>query len=392
MPEDAPSPQRIDVAAVRRAHPVAEVVARYRVALRPVGRALVGRCPLHDDRTHPNLHVYPESDLAGGNWFCYRCDVGGDVIELVQRLERLSFLDAVAHLEGGRSTTASRRADNSAGVPPVVARAAGAFTAARPADETGGLIPSAAAPERPAPLDPAARACLDTAIALYHRRLLADGRALAYVERRGIDRETIRRFRVGYAAGELTAALRRANLPTDAAVRAGLLTADGREFLRGRVVVPELRDGAPLWAVGRALDADAAGLKYLGLPGRKPLLGLGAAAGAPEVCLVEGPFDALALAAWGVPAVALVGTHVRGDVLAELAGFERVYLVLDADGPGHKATAVLRRALGPRAVALSLAGIRGVKDPADLVLLPDGRERLERRLRAAAGWAAGRAR
>ena len=48
---------RIDVAALKRGHPVVEVVTGYGIELRPVGRALVGRCPLHDDGGRPNLHV-----------------------------------------------------------------------------------------------------------------------------------------------------------------------------------------------------------------------------------------------------------------------------------------------------------------------------------------------
>jgi DNA primase len=191
---------------------------------------------------------------------------------------------------------------------------------------------------------------------------------------------------VGYASGELAAGLRRRGLPVEAARRVGLLTPTGREFLRGRVVVPEVRDGRPVWLVGRALDDDAARrAKYLGLPGRKPLLGWEAAlaGGAPEVCLVEGPFDALVLATWGVPALALVGTHARAEILRELERFERVYLVLDADAAGREGAAVLRAALGPRAVPVSLAGIRVVKDVADLAAHPRGRALFDGRLRAA---------
>jgi DNA primase len=51
--------RRVDTAALKSAHPIADVVARYGVDLRPCGRTLVGRCPFHADQGRPNLTVYP---------------------------------------------------------------------------------------------------------------------------------------------------------------------------------------------------------------------------------------------------------------------------------------------------------------------------------------------
>jgi DNA primase len=376
-PPDAADPVGwVDPEALKRAHPVAGVVARCGGAQRRSGRALVGRCPFHPDGGRPNLYVYPETD----SWWCYRCDVGGDALDFLALLEGLDFLGAAARL-------AKLPAEPATG--PGASRLRGAHHL----PETPPLARAAAPGEAPPPgrsaaggTSPEEHACLAAAVEVYHRRLLADARALAYVAGRGVDPPTLRRFRVGYAAGELAAELRRRGLPLEAAQDVGLLTRSGREFLRGRVVVPEVRDGRPVWLVGRALDAaGAARAKYLGLPGRKPLLGWEAAlaAGAPEVCLVEGPFDALVLAAWGVPALALVGTHARAEALRELERFERIYVVLDADAAGREGTAALRAALGDRALPVSLAGLRGAKDVADLAALPNGRALFDGRLRAA---------
>src|SRR5207245_2152651 len=63
---------RINIETLKRAHPIADVVASYGIELRRVGAALVGRCPFHQDGGHPNLHVYPS-----GRWICYRCDQRG---------------------------------------------------------------------------------------------------------------------------------------------------------------------------------------------------------------------------------------------------------------------------------------------------------------------------
>lgn len=337
---------RIDTHALKRDHAVDLVVARYGIDLRQAGRALVGRCPFHPDGGRPNLHVYP----GNGSWYCYRCAVGGDVISFVERVERLGFRDAVDRL----------RATGGAGL---AARA--------PTLRPGRRLRGRRAPAAGWGHDE--RACLAAAVELYHNRLLTEPGALAYLERRGLERATIERYRIGYAAGgELAAYLRWRRLPAGAAVRAGLLGRRGREFLAGRVVVPEFRGGQPVWLVGRTIDPDASGPKYLGLPGPKPVFGWEEAAGSASVTLVEGVFDWLNLRQWDLPALALVGTYVRPEVLRELgARFRRCFLALDADEAGGEAAVAIERVLGSKAVRVSLPA--GVKDVADLALEPEGR-------------------
>jgi hypothetical protein len=141
-------------------------------------------------------------------------------------------------------------------------------------------------------------------------------------------------------------------------------------------VVPEQRQGWPVWLIGRQLDAHAPvsnqDRKYLGLPGRKPLLGWeeAVAAGPSRVTVVEGPLDWLALRAWGVPALGLCGSFVRPVVLEGLRRFDRVYLALDADDGGDRGSHVLLAALGERAVRVRLP--QGCKDVAELAPRPDG--------------------
>jgi len=60
---------RVGTAALKLAHPIAEVVAQYRVELKRQGRAMVGKCVFHPDTGRPNLHVYADSQ----SWRCYRC-------------------------------------------------------------------------------------------------------------------------------------------------------------------------------------------------------------------------------------------------------------------------------------------------------------------------------
>ena len=336
---------RTEIDAIKRTRPIADVITGYGIDLRPSGRALVGRCPFHPDGGRPNLHVYP----ASASFYCFRCAAGGDVFSFIQRIEGVDFLTAVERVDGRGSCRAA--------LPNLPARPPSSSHRGR----TAGRME----------WGPDERACLAAAVELYQNRLLGDCTALAYVAERGIDQRTIERCRLGYAAGgELPAYLRWRRLPVQAAMRIGLLGHGGRETMAGRVVVPEIRAGQPIWMVGRTADPSADGPRYLGLPGRKPLLGWESARGSRTVFVVEGPFDWLTLRSWDLPALALVGTHVRPAALHALTHFERIYLTLDNDDAGQAAAGAINAALGNRAMSIQLPG---VKDVADLAVLPDGR-------------------
>jgi DNA primase len=347
----------IDTEAVRRQHRLADVVADYGIELRRSGSTLVGRCPFHADGGRPNLTVYGRS----GRWVCYRCGERGDVIGFVQRIERLGFRDAVARL-GATDAEDPRHRPRTRPAPPVRLRRAH--------------------------LGPAELEVLAAAVELYANRLLTEERALAYLAGRGFERPLLERYRVGYVTGgELVAYLRWRGLPLAPAVRVGLLDRDGREVLGGRVVVPERRQGWPVWLIGRQLDAhgfdNQRDPRYLGLPGRKPLLGWeeAVAAGPDRVTVVEGPLDWLALRAWRVPGLALCGSLVRPAALEGLRRFARVYLALDADQGGDRGSEVLLASLGERARRVHLPA--GCKDAAELAPRSDGARVFVAALRAA---------
>src|SRR3954470_15024202 len=89
--------QRFDVAAIKQAHPITELVLAYGVELCSRGRALIGRCPFHDDGGRPNLYVYP----ATQSWYCFRCAIGGAVSDSVGRGENVGCAVAWERLGHG---------------------------------------------------------------------------------------------------------------------------------------------------------------------------------------------------------------------------------------------------------------------------------------------------
>ncbi|MDT7858226.1 DNA primase [Rubrivirga sp. S365] len=328
------------VDASKRAVRLSDLAARY-TDLRPAGGgALLGLCPLHEERT-PSFRV----DDERGQFKCFGCGKAGDHLDLLQERERLSFPEAVREL----------------------ARVGGVDL---PHDDGG---PGVVAPDGPAERR---RRALAFAGRFYHGQLAqsqAGAPARVYLRRRGFAPPVLRRFGVGYAPrqGEARAA-RLAASPTPLAaaaalegvaledlVAAGLVRESRRagggyyEVFRGRIVFPVLDPvrGHVLGFAGRRLDRAGSAQddrcpKYVntseecGYDKREALFGLHqarrSAFGSGQAVLVEGYADVLALHQAGVTsAVAAGGTAFTAEQAAALRRLgERVLVVYDADAGG----------------------------------------------------------
>ena len=79
-----------DIAAIRERVQIEDVVGDY-VQLRRAGAdSLKGLCPFHDEKS-PSFHVRPNH----GHFHCFGCGEGGDVYAFVQKIEHVSFVEAV---------------------------------------------------------------------------------------------------------------------------------------------------------------------------------------------------------------------------------------------------------------------------------------------------------
>jgi DNA primase len=79
-----------DIAAIRERVRIEDVVGDY-VQLRRAGAdSLKGLCPFHDEKS-PSFHVRPNH----GHFHCFGCGEGGDVYAFVQKIEHISFVEAV---------------------------------------------------------------------------------------------------------------------------------------------------------------------------------------------------------------------------------------------------------------------------------------------------------
>lgn len=326
-----------------------------RVALRPAGvGSLKGLCPFHDERT-PSFHVRPQS----GFYHCFGCGESGDAYTFVQKMDQLSFSEAVERLAARVGyplhTVDGDQRERSGRVRLYQANAAAAeFFRAQLAE------PDA---------EPA-------------RRFLGE---------RGFDAGAAAHFGVGFAPrgwSGLTESLRTRGFTT-AELQSSGLVAEGRrgvyDRFRGRVVWP-IRDvtGQTVGFGARRLFDDDQGPKYLNTPEtaiyRKSqvLYGLDLAkkdiARQRTVVIVEGYTDVMACHLAGVStAVATCGTafgpeHIAAirRVMGDDTAAGQVIFTFDPDAAGQQAAL---RAFGDEKrfaaqtyVAVPPAGL----DPCDL--------------------------
>ena len=349
------------------------------VRLRGGVRRLEGRCPFpgHQDDT-PSFSIYLDTQ----RFYCFGCHAGGDVLDFVREMDGCSLPEAIERLLGPAAARPGQGAAHGTRAAP------SARSAARHALVDGH------ADQPPITRHPSHAAILTCAMLHYHQCLVSTPFALDYLASRGLSASAIRRCMLGYADGGFRQHIvGRAQL-WQAALEAGLLTAQGREWLSGRLIVPEVVDGRCTWLIGRVLrepvphPINFPEKKYLGLPLDKPVLGFGRARALvcahPRLRLlgiqvVEGALDYAAAQEWSLPlyTLALLGTHVSRQQLSELlwlherTGGLPFLFGLDEDEGGGRGTLHLMEQL--RGYPLrAIPGVALGKDLGELAERPGG--------------------
>ncbi len=228
-----------DIALVRERSAVEEVVGEYLQLRSAGGGSLKGLCPFHEEKT-PSFNVTP----ARGLWYCFSCTEGGDVIRFVQRIDNLSFAEAVERL-AARAGIELRY-------------------------EQGGAVPGQEHSQRRRLIE-AHRVAAD----FYSERMAGGeaGAARAFLASRGFEEADWARFGLGYAPAEWDALTRhlRGRGFTDAELLRGGLARQGRrgpvDIFRNRLIWP-IRDltGDVIAFGARKLAETEDGPKYLNTP------------------------------------------------------------------------------------------------------------------------------
>ena len=326
---------------VKSAADLVQIVGEH-VRLRKSGSNFIGLCPFHSEKT-PSFHVHAERQF----FYCFGCHAKGDVIHFVEKMEGLTFADALRWL-GERY-----------GIP----------------IDSRSLSNERKAGERRTLLDIQAKA------GRYFRRELTSGAAPGaqrYLDDRGLTSEIQKRFGIGYAPKRSDRLLQelRDGYSLDQLRLSGLIQRSERDSshyarFRGRVMFPIWNEAGKIVGFGgRALGEEQP--KYLNSPetplysksgtlyalnlAREPIRRQGRAV------LVEGYMDCIALHQAGIGnAVAVCGTSLTEDQVRLLGRFtKKVVVNFDPDEAGDSATL--------RSLALLLQGGFGVR----VLALPDG--------------------
>lgn len=359
----------VDVAAVRAAHPIQDVVAASGVDLRPRGHGWIGCCPFHDDHT-ASLSVGGIPD----RFHCFGCGAAGDVIDWTMRTTHLGFTDAVRLLD---ANAVSLRAP----------------------------IPSPSPPAESA-IEPARAYEINELAWAHYTRPVAHEHALAWLRtHRGLDLRPAETTHgaplVGHSGADwttLTRHLLAAGVTDEELLALDLATRTRRgrliDTLHDRLLVPvRTPAGQIAGLVGRDTSGDPRAPKYRNLT-RTAVYDKSTAlytpvpvrAGATAI-VVEGPVDALAIASVNDPAavaVATCGSAVTPAQARRLIALrpDQIILALDGDTAGRDAT--LRwadRTCRDAGVPVEVIDLPPGADPADLIAR-DGPATLTRMLKS----------
>jgi DNA primase catalytic core len=329
-----------DFAEIKRTTDLVAVVQRYGIELKREGKDWRGKCPFHDDQKRPNFIVSP----AKGLWRCPACDLAGNVIQFVARMENLTEREAALKLLGTLPgvTTANKLSPPPQSEPPSVT------------------------------IDEATRAKLLARVASFYAKTLHKDRAgLDYLKTRRLDDPTaLETFQVGYCNGSMRNALPQEGEVVEQLKAIGVLNEKGNEVFYQRIVVPiHNAAGDVVSLYGRRLDDEEA--KHLVIKGdRRGVFNGVTAKSHQSLVIVESIFDALSLWIAGFHnVIALRGKDGWSEEHAELIrinGVTEVYLALDNDGPGT----IAADSLASRIAELSVTVHRivwpdGVKDAND---------------------------
>ena len=315
-----------------------------------------GRCPFHDERS-PSFWV----NGTKGVYHCFGCGASGDVISFVQAKQGLDFVESI-ELLADRYRVELEYEDG---------KGAGPRKSKRRLYE----------------------AC-DAAAAFYEAALWNAASAepvREYLASRHIATDTARAFRMGYSpeAGLLAAKAQDKGFTREELADAGLVGASGKDFFRGRLMVPIIDRAKRVIGFGaRKLREEQYGGKYVNskdgvLFHKKQTVfvppGINESSkAAGYVVVVEGYMDVIAMWQAGFrTACAVMGTALTEEQVVELKRLApRALFAFDPDAAGQVATLRALEQARSHDLDVRIVLLPEGEDPADVLHQEGGRERM----------------
>src|SRR5467141_754301 len=307
---------------VKQQADIVRVVGEY-VRLKKSGQNFTGLCPFHAEKS-PSFAVHPTKQI----YHCCGCGVGGDVFKFVMEMEKCAFPEAIR----------------------IVAEKCG-ISIPRPKERS----PEERKENQQRTVLVEMHGEAQTFFVKQLEGTLEGKAARAYLEDRGLDKDALARFGIGYApsGGDLLLRHLKSKYAEKLLAESGLISRDqsGRLFdrFRRRITFPISNESGKIVAFGcRALGDDQP--KYLNSP-ETPIYSKSnllyhmdrAKEGIRRddfVILVEGYMDAIAVALAGISnVVASCGTSLAEPQIKLLGRFTRRVIVnYDPDTAGQTAT------------------------------------------------------
>lgn len=326
---------------------IEDVIGEY-VELKRAGRSYKGLSPFTGEKT-PSFFVSPEKNI----WHDFSSNKGGDVFAFVMEAEGMDFRQAMEFL-------------------------------ARKAGVDLSEYQSAGARKRSA-YKKRLLAANELAARYFQQSLLRSQQAIEYVfKQRGLSRQTIQNFQIGYAPDSgtaLLAALEKRGFTKREINDAGLLNRYGKDLFRGRMMIPLMDQGGQVIGfTGRIIGNVPNAPKYLNTPqtllydkGRH-IFALSQAKEAIRksgfVVMVEGNLDVVSSHQAGVAqTVATAGTSMTENHLKAVKRLTSdVRLCYDSDKAGVAATERAIELASHEGVELTIISLPdGAKDPDELI-------------------------
>jgi DNA primase len=307
---------------VKQQADIVRVVGEY-VRLKKSGQNFTGLCPFHAEKS-PSFAVHPTKQI----YHCFGCGVGGDVFKFVMEMEKCAFPEAIR----------------------IVAEKCG-ISIPRPKERS----PEERKENQQRTVLVEMQREAQTFFVKQLEGTLEGKAARAYLEDRGLDKDVLARFGIGYApsGGDLLLRHLKSKYAEKLLADSGLISRDqsGRLFdrFRRRITFPISNESGKIVAFGcRALGDDQP--KYLNSP-ETPIYSKSnvlyhmdrAKEGIRRqdfAILVEGYMDAIAVARAGISnVVASCGTSLAEPQIKLLGRFtRRVVVNYDPDAAGQTAT------------------------------------------------------
>lgn len=326
---------------------IEDVIGEY-VELKRAGRSYKGLSPFTGEKT-PSFFVSPEKNI----WHDFSSNKGGDIFAFVMEAEGMDFRQAMEFL-------------------------------ARKAGVDLSEYQSAGARKRSA-YKKRLLAANELAARYFQQSLLRSQQAIEYVfKQRGLSRQTIQNFQIGYAPDSgtaLLAALEKRGFTKREINDAGLLNRYGKDLFRGRMMIPLMDQGGQVIGfTGRIIGNVPNAPKYLNTPqtllydkGRH-IFALSQAKEAIRksgfVVMVEGNLDVVSSHQAGVAqTVATAGTSMTENHLKAVKRLTSdVRLCYDSDKAGVAATERAIELASHEGVELTIISLPdGAKDPDELI-------------------------